>query len=111
MISRAVAGIAFAVIAVLLGCSGMLLGILGRGGAAADCLPAADASPGGLSAAASSRAGTAPRPIGEGNTERVASAAVIVAAGRRRQIPPRGQVIAVATAMQESSLTNLPRGD
>ncbi|GIJ28282.1 hypothetical protein Vqi01_34440 [Micromonospora qiuiae] len=34
-------------------------------------------------------------------------AATIVAVGRQRQVPPRGYVIALATAMQESTLRNL----
>lgn len=43
--------------------------------------------------------------------EQVANAATIVAIGQRLSIPPRGWVIAVATAMQESRLRNLPHGD
>ncbi|MEV6925533.1 M23 family metallopeptidase [Dactylosporangium sp. NPDC051485] len=39
------------------------------------------------------------------------NAAIIVGVGQRLQVPPRGWVIAVATAMQESSLTNLDHGD
>ncbi|MEV4826486.1 M23 family metallopeptidase [Micromonospora sp. NPDC049274] len=35
------------------------------------------------------------------------NAATIVAVGRQRQVPPRGYVIALATAMQESTLRNL----
>jgi hypothetical protein len=111
MISRAIAGIAVAVTVVLLGCSGLILGMLGSGGASANCLPVADASPTGSSASGSSGASAAPEPIGQWNAEQVANAAVIVAVGQRMQVPPRGQVIAVATAMQESSLNNLPRGD
>ncbi len=41
----------------------------------------------------------------------VAHARVIVAVGRQMRVPARGWVIAVATAMQESSLRNLPGGD
>ena len=40
--------------------------------------------------------------------EQVANAATIVAVGTRLQVPVWGQVIAVAVAMQESSLRNLP---
>lgn len=43
--------------------------------------------------------------------EQVANAAVIVEVGLRMQVPVWGQVIAVATAMQESSLRNLDHGD
>ena len=41
----------------------------------------------------------------------VRNAATIVATGQRLGVPARGWVIAVATAMQESSLTNRPDGD
>ncbi|WP_240796183.1 C40 family peptidase [Streptomyces sp. RFCAC02] len=43
--------------------------------------------------------------------EQVANASVIVSTGRLLDIPARGQVIALATAMQESGLLNLPYGD
>jgi cell wall-associated NlpC family hydrolase len=43
--------------------------------------------------------------------EQVANAAVIIEVGRQMGVPAWGQVIAVAAAMQESSLTNLPGGD
>ena len=80
MISRAVAGIAVAVAVVLLGCSGLLLGMLGGGGASANCLPAA-VSPTGSSAAASDGASSAPGPIGDWSAEQVGNAAMIIAVG------------------------------
>lgn len=43
--------------------------------------------------------------------EQVANAAIIIEVGLRMQVPVWGQVIAVATAMQESSLYNLDHGD
>jgi cell wall-associated NlpC family hydrolase len=43
--------------------------------------------------------------------EQVTNAAVIVEVGRRMRVPTWGHVVAVATAMQESSLRNLPGGD
>lgn len=43
--------------------------------------------------------------------EQVANAAVIVEVGVQLQVPSWGQVIAVATAIQESSLRNLDHGD
>jgi hypothetical protein len=110
MISRAVGGIAVAVAVVLLGCSGLLVGLLG-GGASANCLPAAAASPTGSSTSGSGGASAASGPIGAWSAEQVGNAAVIVAVGQRMQVPLRGQVIAVATAMQESSLINLAGGD
>ncbi|MFV2104418.1 M23 family metallopeptidase [Micromonospora sp. LOL_024] len=56
-------------------------------------------------------AGTAPGSVGRWNVEQVDNAAIIVAVGHHRQMPARGWVIAVATAMVESSLRNLPGGD
>jgi len=55
-------------------------------------------------------------PASEGNgpgwsAEQQANAAVIVAVGQERGAPPRAQWIALATAMQESSLINLEHGD
>ncbi|MFG2042232.1 peptidoglycan DD-metalloendopeptidase family protein [Dactylosporangium sp. NPDC048998] len=41
----------------------------------------------------------------------VRNAAIIVGTGQQLNVPARGWVIAVATAMQESSLTNTPGGD
>ncbi len=53
--------------------------------------------------------------VGQWNGQQVANAAIIVAVGQQLHVPPRGWVIAVATAMQESALTNLgdlgPRND
>lgn len=45
------------------------------------------------------------------DAEQTGNAATIVAVGQRLKVPPRGWVIAVATAIQESSLRNLPGGD
>ncbi|MFE9187853.1 M23 family metallopeptidase [Micromonospora haikouensis] len=49
--------------------------------------------------------------VGRWNAEQVGNAATIVAVGRKLEVPARGWVIAVATAMVESSLRNLPGGD
>lgn len=43
--------------------------------------------------------------------EQIANARVIVTIGNQRRVPNEGQVIAVATAMQESRLRNLRGGD
>src|SRR5258706_2342893 len=40
--------------------------------------------------------------------DQVRNAAIIVQVGQDKKVPPRGWVIAVATALQESQLTNLP---
>ena len=46
--------------------------------------------------------------IGELSAEQIHNAAVIIKVGQDRAVPPRGWVIAVATALQESDLHNLP---
>jgi murein DD-endopeptidase MepM/ murein hydrolase activator NlpD len=49
--------------------------------------------------------------VGIWSAEQVAVAATVVETGRSMDVPPRGWVVAVATAMQESSLRNIPDGD
>ncbi|MFF5085343.1 peptidoglycan DD-metalloendopeptidase family protein [Actinoplanes sp. NPDC000266] len=44
--------------------------------------------------------------VGQWSSAQVDNAAIIVAVGQRQQVPARGWVVAVATAMTESSLTN-----
>jgi len=52
---------------------------------------------------------TGPMPaMAELTEDQVRNAAVIIKVGQDLQIPPRGWVIAVATALQESRLVNLP---
>lgn len=43
--------------------------------------------------------------------EQLANAATIAAVGRHLAVPPRGILIALATALQESTLHNIPYGD
>src|SRR5262245_37620120 len=55
-------------------------------------------------------------PVGEAQAaglraDQLANAQTIVAIGRQLNVPPYGWVVAVATALQESSLTNLQHGD
>ena len=45
------------------------------------------------------------------DTEQATNAALIIVLGQTRGIPARGWVIAIATALQESRLRNLPGGD
>lgn len=45
------------------------------------------------------------------NLEQMANAATITAVGIRRGVPERAVTVALATALQESKLTNLPGGD
>ncbi len=43
--------------------------------------------------------------------EQTENARVIISVGKAKQVPPRGWLVAVATALQESGLRNLPFGD
>lgn len=45
------------------------------------------------------------------DAEQIANARTIVAVGKSLKVPPRGWVIAIATALQESGLRNLDYGD
>jgi murein DD-endopeptidase MepM/ murein hydrolase activator NlpD len=45
--------------------------------------------------------------VGRWSSRQVDNAAIIVATGQKQRVPPRGWVIAVATAMTESGLSNL----
>lgn len=51
--------------------------------------------------------GELPR-LGELDEEQMRHAAIIIEVGGRRSVPPRGWVIATATALQESAIRNLP---
>jgi hypothetical protein len=107
MTGRALALIAATVGVVLAACSG-LVGALFTGGSSAGCYT----TPGGtLPTAAPTPPGGGFTGTGRWTAEQVGNAAAIVAVGVTRAVPPRGWVIAVATAMQESSLINTPGGD
>ncbi|WP_435124407.1 C40 family peptidase [Micromonospora tulbaghiae] len=108
MTARALAAVSAAVIAVLVLCAGGIGALFTGGGtASAGCysgvgpdgppLPSLTVSP--------------PAAAGRWDSEQMANAAVIVTAGVEMAVPPRGWVIALATAMQESALRNLPGGD
>jgi cell wall-associated NlpC family hydrolase len=103
---RLLTAIGAAVVLLVLACGG-LFGALAGGAATASCtgLPAATVSlpAGGLTPPA----GGYP-PVGTWNREAVGNAAIIVGVGARMGVPVRGWIIAVATAIQESSLINLP---
>lgn len=105
MTSRRTAGLAATVSAVILLAAGTLVALplslfLFSEQAAADCaaLPVPPVNP-----------GTSPAPGGVDawDGRQVRNAAVIVSVGKARGVPPRGYVIALATAMQESQLLNL----
>jgi cell wall-associated NlpC family hydrolase len=63
------------------------------------------------SATACTTSSDSPVPRTEYDDEQVTNAAVIVRTGQQLRVPVRGLVIAVATALQESHLRNLPGGD
>ncbi|GAB1644248.1 M23 family metallopeptidase [Krasilnikovia sp. MM14-A1259] len=115
MTTRLLSWIAAAVAGTILLCSGLASTLMfgGDGAAIAACHTTASAAPSGPSAAASAHIPNPGGigPIGEWNAEQIGNAAVIISVGMRLQIPPRGWVIAVATAMQESSLINTLGGD
>lgn len=100
-IRRVVTVTALLVVAVLLLAIVMMTSLARRGGtdSAAGCatdLPAAPAGAAGRSTP---------------NPEQRANAAIVVATGRQMSVPDRGVWIALATALQESGLRNLPGGD
>ncbi|GAA1574494.1 C40 family peptidase [Dactylosporangium maewongense] len=104
--------VVFALVAVVvIGC-GALAAILTPDNAYACTTSAATTSavedPNGTTSASSDPTSTAGkgRQVGRWNPEQVGNAAVIVAVGAERNLPTRGKVIAVATAMTESSLIN-----
>jgi hypothetical protein len=87
-----------------------VLAFAGTGGNGSTCLPAAAAS--GATTASQVANGTATTTTDPGwDTAQTAIAATIVAVGRAKGVPAWGWVVAVATAMQESRLRNLPDGD
>ncbi|HEY6796544.1 MAG TPA: hypothetical protein VI248_17855, partial [Kineosporiaceae bacterium] len=84
----------------------MALAVLISGDSVAACQPAAILRPGETPSGSALR-----RPGSRWDGEQRANAVTILAVGARLGVPPSGQVIALATAMQESSLRNLPSGD
>jgi hypothetical protein len=111
MSARALGAVAAGVIAALVLCAGGIGALFTGGGAAsAACygVVGSDGQP---------LLPTAPVPpsavdvSGGWSSEQTANAAVIVTVGAELKVPPRGWVIALATAMQESTLRNLPGGD
>ncbi|MEU1811696.1 M23 family metallopeptidase [Micromonospora aurantiaca (nom. illeg.)] len=100
--NRARIGLGVAVIAALLLVCGLPMTVV-----LTDDAPAAACTATGPSPAPTNEVGA----VGRWNAEQVGNAAQIVAVGRQRGVPARGWVIAVATAMVESSLRNLRGGD
>ncbi len=111
MSTRALTAIATGVIAVLVLCAGAI-GALFTGGGTASAACYSAVGPGGQPLLPTLTVST-PASAGAGgwDNEQSANAAVIVAVGAEHKVAPRGWVIALATAMQESGLRNLPGGD
>ncbi|MDG4795047.1 M23 family metallopeptidase [Micromonospora sp. WMMD1082] len=108
MKSRSLIPVVVAVAAVPVLCLGGLGGLLG-GAAAEACLPF-DAPPATPIASPSTPPHAWPA-TEQWTAEQVTNAAAIITTGAQLAVPARGWVIAVATAMQESSLQNLAGGD
>ncbi|WP_328479079.1 NlpC/P60 family protein [Actinoplanes sp. NBC_00393] len=98
MIGKLLAGIVAVVLGIVLFCAAGPASLLG-GGTAVPCNPVSAPA----SAGSAQLAGYEP--------EQLEYAATIVAVGSQLGVPFRGQVIAVATALQESGLRNLAGGD
>lgn len=113
MSTRILAGITVVACTVILLCGGAVTALFGAAtgsGAAEACvLPTATASP---TASASPSPSTSSAPaVGHWTLEQRTNAATIIRVGQRHNVPRRGWVIAVATAIQESTLHSLPGGD
>jgi hypothetical protein len=113
MSGRTLAAVAAGILIVLVCCAGAvgllttstgIFGLLTAADAGHDPANAADCAP---PAVVTGTAGGYPR-IGRWNPTQVGNAAVIIQTGATLRVPVRGRVIAVATAMQESSLHNYP---
>src|SRR5688500_7594799 len=92
VISWALGGLLLVLVVVVAAGAGAVSVLFG-GGAAAYACTATVTTP-----------GTAPAGL---TAEQAGNAAVIVGVGQRLRVPPRGWVIAIATALQESGLRNL----
>lgn len=95
---KSLGAVAAAITIVLVVCIGALssFGIAGGGVLPISCMPAGVPGP------------TGGAVLGRYDNEQVGNVATIIAAGVERDVPPWGWVVAVATALQESDLRNLP---
>ena len=106
---RSLIGVGVAVIAAVVLCAGGIGALFTGGGGGLVCAaPSGSTSP--TAAVSSPPPGGAWPRIGRFDSEQVGHAATIIAAGTRLGVPPRGWVIALATAIQESELRNPPGG-
>jgi len=114
MTAKALSALAAGVLIVLLACSGLATVLLGGGGMGLVGCTAPAVSGGSAAALGSGQTSSAVSTpadriqVAGWDAAQVANAATIVTVGIQLGIPSRGWVIAVATAMQESRLTNLP---
>ncbi|MEV4481827.1 C40 family peptidase [Micromonospora coxensis] len=110
MSARLVAAVSGVVIGVVLLCAGGV-GVLFTGGGTASAGCYRLASPDGQPLLPDIAVIPTAAGAGGWSSEQTGNAAVIVAVGVDLAVPPRGWVIALATAMQESTLRNLSGGD
>ncbi|MCI4066183.1 C40 family peptidase [Micromonospora sp. R77] len=110
MTGRSLGAVAAGVVAVLVLCAGGI-GVMftGGGSSSASCFRAVgpDGQPLLPRIAISPPVGA----VGGWSGEQMGNAATIVTVGAELRVPPRGWVVALATAMQESGLRNLAGGD
>jgi hypothetical protein len=105
MTAKVLGGVIAALLGVVFACA--LCGVVVVGGVAAACTAAA--SPGGGLVVAPPSGGWAA--VDGFDAEQVGNAAAVVSVGVQLGVPVRGWVIAVATAIQESGLRDIPGGD
>jgi cell wall-associated NlpC family hydrolase len=105
MTGAALGGVTAVILGLVIACATAAASLLG--GDPASACPIAPSNP---RQAAFAPTGGWPR-VSRWNQEQVANAAIIAAVGTQQRVPVAGQLIAIATAMQESSLRNLPGGD
>ncbi len=104
--TKAIGGLLAAVLAVIFTCAAGLTFIFG--GPATGCTAPAPGTDGAGPVAAISPPPGGWRPIGAWDADQVTNAATIISVGTAMGVPLRGQIIATATAIQESELRNLP---
>jgi murein DD-endopeptidase MepM/ murein hydrolase activator NlpD len=94
MTSKALTYLVCGVVGLTLSCIGGLIGLSGSALACAEPITSPSSGP-------------SAQPVAGYDTEQRANATIIMSVGTGRGIPARGQIIAVATAIQESSLRNV----
>ncbi len=102
--TKATGGLLAAILAMIFTCAAGLTMVFG--GPATGCTTLVLGTDGAAAAISPPPGGW--RPIGVFDTDQVTNAATIISAGTALDIPLRGQIIAVAAAIQESDLRDLP---